>query len=289
MIDLDDAKEKLAELNQSFKEQQERAREEDVEPPAVSEIEAALDALQTALAGSEFDEDQFDELADAAEALIEKFEEKVDDLCEEDDIDEEAHAALLKLQQDTDAGMAGTLEELLAKSDPELIAPFEGVGVPEWAEAAAVITLAVPDEKSQAEALATINMDMAKYNRVQDHFAARMQGDTTFQLSMIYGKAFSEAQANLASAVAPTGESGVSIEKYAEVNAAMSAWSAGGEDVNALLQSEFGYTAATWSQEQMQWTKKLQADPALFKQIEKLDKVFRVKYESADMDDDLSL
>lgn len=292
MAELEDAKETLSDLNEAFQDQKERAKEEDVVMPDITAINEMLRVLNDAINADPFDEDAFDELEQKAEELIEAFEEEIDDLCQDDEMDAKTQARLEALQNSVETSMAGSLEALLAKADPVLIASFEGVDVPGWAMAAAAITSAGQNEKAQAEALARINLDMGKYMRIQDHFTARMQGDTTFQLSMIYGKAFGEAQIKLAeqhdsNPSRSTSTEIVSIEKFAEVGAAMSAWSEGGEDVNAMLQSEFGYTAASWAKEQMVWTKKLKAEPALFEKVNELEVKFKAKYESVDQDDDL--
>lgn len=290
MSELEDAKETYSDLKESYKEQKKRSKEEDVELPDVTEIDKAMLAVKSALDGDSFDEDTFGDLASEAEDLIDELESAIDDLCEDDEMDPETHARLLALQKSTDEGMAGSLADLLASADPTLIAPFEGVDVPGWGMAAALITSAGADEKSQAEALATISMDMGKYNRVQDHFTARMQGDTSFQLTMIYSKAFTEAQEKIANQQdgSSSNDSSVPFEKYAEISAAMSAWSQSGEDVNALLQSEFGYTAASWSTVQMKWSKELKDNLPLFNKFNELEVKYKAKYESSDQDDDLN-
>jgi hypothetical protein len=175
-----------------------------------------------------------------------------------------------------------------AAADPTLLAPFEGCTVETWAQAAVTYAM-VPDPQQQAQRLAALGLDRAKYDRIAAEFMARMQRDVTGAIAGVYAKAFGAAQ----SAVAPaaTGAGGgepCTFDRYCEISGATAAWSDIGADVNAKLTEVFGITAMELSAYGSYWTQKGMADFTILEKQTKLTEQYQQRYQAgADPDADL--
>lgn len=181
--------------------------------------------------------------------------------------------------------------------DPSLMAPVDGVTVEKWAQAAAIMARE-QDPAKQAQALAKLGMDRAKYDRANNEFQARMQRDTTFAIATVYGQAFSSAQGveggfgqgTVDGSAQKLGGEPVSFEKYCEIMGAQAAWGQTGADVNANLKKFFGITAMDFSAYAGYWSTKMQADVNLMlKQVDLMNQ-YQQKYMGAGgQDDDLDV
>jgi hypothetical protein len=190
------------------------------------------------------------------------------------------------------------MQQTAAAADPGLLEAFEGVTVQIWAQAA-VALMNTPDEAGQAQALAGLGMDKAKWDRVNTEFQSRMQRDTTGVISTEYGKAFSGAQGipggggagNVDGSAAQLGGEPVSFEKYSEIAGAQAAWGETGQDVSAMLQQVFGIGVAEISAYGAYWSTKFMADVQLMLKHGELMEKFKEKYMggAGDMDDDIDI
>ncbi|MBW1807045.1 MAG: hypothetical protein JRJ87_02540 [Deltaproteobacteria bacterium] len=189
------------------------------------------------------------------------------------------------------------MQQAAVAADPGLMEPFEGVTIEMWAQAAAGM-LANQDEASQAQMLAGLGMDRAKYDRANNEFQSRMQRDTTGAIATVYGQAFSGAQGitggggagNVDGSAAQLGEEPVSFEKYGEIAGAQAAWGETGQDVTGMLQQVFGIGVSEISAYGAYWSTKFQADVKLMmKHAELMDKYKAQYMGGGGMDDDLDI
>jgi hypothetical protein len=189
-------------------------------------------------------------------------------------------------QEMMDQAMADMKDQQAAAlaADPELVAPFEGITVENWAQAASSM-VSNQEVESQAKALAKLGMDRALYERVNAEMTARMQRDTTGAMATIYGNAFAGAQN-----VDTGGEEPVSFEKYGEIAGAQAAWGEMGADVIANLKKFFDITAVDVSNYGSYWMAKFTADYTLMEKHSDLMDKYKAKYKSGgDLDDDLDI
>jgi len=181
------------------------------------------------------------------------------------------------------------------QADPNLTAPVEGVTVEQWAAASAQIAALAANPTAMAQALAQLGMDKAKYDRINAAFQQKMQGDTTGSIATIFGKAFSQAQGMqggygmgaVDGSAKQLGQEPVSMEKYAEINGAMSAWAEQGADVNANLQQVFGIAPAELSKYGAYWSTKFTSDIQLMQTYGEMLEKYSQRYSGPDLDDDL--
>jgi hypothetical protein len=156
-------------------------------------------------------------------------------------------------------------------ADPNLLAPVEGVSVETYAAIAArqAMGLAGPEF---LQLLAQSGMDAGKWERVSSTWNDRMSKDTSFTITQIYGKAFAGAGQGAYGAAAQAGaqamhgatgavsqkvgggQEPVSLDRYAEIMGAQSAWAKQGLDVNAMLKQVFGMTALDYSNIGTYWS-----------------------------------
>src|SRR5580704_10098386 len=128
--------------------------------------------------------------------------------------------------------------------------------------------------------LAQAGMDAAKWDRVNSEWQRRMSGQAgdmsaTMALLTEYGKAFGMAGQGQhgAAAAANAGQAGAlnqgqgaargepcTLERYAEIMGAQSAWAQQGRDVNSMLQKQFGMTAIDYSNVSQYWSAKIGGD-----------------------------
>lgn len=192
----------------------------------------------------------------------------------------------------TNAAMTARMGQMAAKqaaaaaADPTLLAPVEGISVEVWAQAAVAMTK-LPAGATAADVnkmLATHGMDRAKWDKINDGWMAKMQGDVTGAIATKYGAAFSGAQGATADGPEPC-----TFDKFCEVGAAQAMWAEQGLDVNAQLQKVFGIKATDWSLYGSYWSPRMSTDIAMARKYSELDAKYRQKYRGASMDDDLSL
>lgn len=188
-------------------------------------------------------------------------------------------------------------QQAAASADPGLLEPVEGITVEQWAQAAAAMGSSGGDEAKVARALASIGLDRAKYDRVNDEYQARMQRDTNFVITSIYGKAFSVAQGvaggyglgNADGSVNQLGAEPCTYQRYVEITGAQAAWGEQGMDVNAKLQEVFNMTAMDIAAFGGYWSTRMQADAALMLRYgDDLERA-KEKFKGGGLDDDLSL
>ncbi len=159
----------------------------------------------------------------------------------------------------------------VAKANPELLAPVEGVSVEMYAQLAARMAQGLPQDQLLA-ALAQHGVDYPAWERAQVVWVDRMSKDLSGTITTIYSKAFMSSGsgqfAGAGAASAATGFDGtaakggepISFDRFCEVDGAMSAWSKTGQDVNALLKSQFNMTAADYSMASTWWWSQITAD-----------------------------
>ncbi len=188
-----------------------------------------------------------------------------------------------------------------AAANPELLAPVEGVTIEQYAEISAKAARS-SGASDLAQMLAGYGLDMAKYDRVQKGWTAKMSTDTTGTIAMVFSKAFTSggssavggpqaggAMPGMGGAVgqAPAGAPPVSFEKYCEMSGAMAAWSEQGKDVSAGLKERFGILAADFSNISMYWTQQGMSDLTLFDRQQRLIDHYKAQYAEPDPDADL--
>lgn len=174
------------------------------------------------------------------------------------------------------------------QADPALIAPVEGVTMEQYAQIQA--QAASLSQEQLAALLAQHGMDLAKWSRVSNEWNDRMSKDTTHTLMTIYGQAFTGAGAGQfgaqAQAYAATGFDGsaaggaepMPFERCCEIQGALQAWSATGQDVNAMLAKMFGMNAQDFSAAHTWWLSQLTADVAKFPRYTQLCEHYQAQY-----------
>ncbi len=174
------------------------------------------------------------------------------------------------------------------QADPALIAPFEGVTMEQYAQIQA--QAASLSQEQLAALLAQHGMDLAKWSRVSNEWNDRMSKDTTHTLVTIYGQAFTgagqgqfgaQAQAHAATGFDGTAAGGpepMPFERCCEIQGAMQAWSATGQDVNAMLAKTFNMNAQDFSAAHTWWLSQLTADVARFPRYTELCDQYQAQY-----------
>jgi hypothetical protein len=131
--------------------------------------------------------------------------------------------------------------------------------------------------------------------------------NATYALLAEYGKFFGQAGvgAHGASAAANAAHAGVyqtghsapthepcTLERYAEIMGAQSAWAQQGRDVNQMLQQQFQMTALDWSNISQYWSAKIGTDYRIGAQLGDLMGKYEQRYMAGGgggADDDLSV
>ena len=168
-----------------------------------------------------------------------------------------------------------------ASANQELFAPVEGVDLQMYAGTQAKAATIGNDMGKWSQILAQAGMDQAKWERVSAEWNRRMSGqasadmNATMALLTEYGKFFGQAGQGQygATAAANAGVAGnlndgsgavggepCTLERYAEIGGAQSAWAQQGRDVNAMLSQQFGMNALDWSNISQYWSAKFMAD-----------------------------
>ncbi len=168
-----------------------------------------------------------------------------------------------------------------ASANQEIFAPVEGVNLELYATTQAKAATIGNDMGKWSQILAQAGFDQAKWERVSAEWNRRMSGQATGDMSATmallteYGKYFGQAGQGQygASAVANAGVAGnlndgsgavggepCTLERYAEIGGAQSAWAQQGRDVNAMLSQQFGMNALDWSNISQYWSAKFMED-----------------------------
>jgi hypothetical protein len=167
-----------------------------------------------------------------------------------------------------------------AAANPEILLPVEGIDIQIYATTQARAMGVGNDMGKWAAILAENGMDQAKWDRVNTEWQRRMSGqagdmNATMALMTEYGKYFGQAGQGQygATAAANAGVAGnqnrgqgavgaepCTLERYAEIGGAQSAWAQQGRDVNQMLQQQFGMNALDWSNISQYWSAKFAGD-----------------------------
>jgi hypothetical protein len=150
--------------------------------------------------------------------------------------------------------------------------PVEGVSVEQWAQVQAKIA----GGGNLDALLSQARIDHARWDRVSAEWMARMQTDTTATIATVYGNAFAGAaqgqygaQAAQAAAQGVGGNVGaepIPFERFVEIQEAMGAASAKGQDPTAVLAS-FGLKIVDWSNVGMYWNKRMQQEATKYYEL----------------------
>ena len=176
--------------------------------------------------------------------------------------------------------------------------PVEGVSLEQWAAAQAAIS----QGGSAEEQCNALGVDMPAWDRISAEWNARMSRDTTATIATVYGNAFagagqgqfgasSSALANshVQMGQAPASEAPFPMARWIEVQEAMNAATARGEDPNAVL-AGFGMNAGEWGPAAGWWGMKLASEPQTYMHdYNRLTEKYREKYATEDPDGDLEL
>ena len=202
-------------------------------------------------------------------------------------------AKLDEAQQQMKAQME---EQIAAREASGELDPFEGVSLEQWAASQAALT-----QGSTAEAECNkLGIDLPAWDRVSAEWNARMARDSTATIATVYGNAFAGAGQgqfgassaalagnHLAGGAAPASDEPFPMEKWIEVQEAMSAASAQGKDPQAVL-AEFGMNAGEWGPASGWWAMKFATEShVLMGDYTRLTDKYREKYAVADADDDI--
>lgn len=160
----------------------------------------------------------------------------------------QADPAFMQAMMDVQmARMQGQMDAAAAREG--LLDPIEGVDCETWARLASQIARASGDYH---RILAKAGIDAETYERVQERWMARMRSSSdpmgAAKIAQVYGAAFSAGNAAPADGPEPC-----TLERYAEIMGAMSAWSKEGRDPNAMLRSAFRLTEAQFSDLATYW------------------------------------
>jgi len=167
-----------------------------------------------------------------------------------------------------------------AQANQAIFEPVEGVNLELYATTQAKAATIGGDMSKWGQILAQAGFDQAKWERVSAEWNRRMSGqagdmNATMALMTEYGKYFGQAGQGQygASAAANAGRAGnlndgsgavggepCTLERYAEIGGAQSAWAQQGRDVNAMLQQQFGMNALDWSNISQYWSAQFMAD-----------------------------
>lgn len=197
-------------------------------------------------------------------------------------------------QEYMDAGLKASHRKLQMEqqatvaANPELLAPIEGVSVEMYAQIAARQAQGL-DQAALAALVAQHGLDLATWEKASSGWNDRMSKDTTATIATIYGKAFMGAgQGQFGGAAqAVSGYDGTKagggepmpFERVCEIQGAIQAWSATGQDVNGMLAQTFQMNAAEFSAAHTWWLTQLMADMSRFTVYNDKTAEYQKKYE----------
>ncbi len=181
-------------------------------------------------------------------------------------------------------------------ADSSLLAPVEGITVEVYAACAAAAAQGLSQDEFTA-LIGSHGMDHVMWDRVNAEWTDRMSKDATMTIVQIYGNAFqSSGQGQFGGAAqsaaatrtaapggggAAAGEEPVPFDRLCEIQGAMSAWSATGQDVNAMLKEVFDINALAWSNMSSWWMTKMMADMSLFDTYNAQTEHYEAQYKAA--------
>lgn len=189
-----------------------------------------------------------------------------------------------------------------AAANQELFVPVEGIDLQTYATIQARAASIGGDMGQWGQILAQAGMDQAKWERVSAEWTRRMSGqasgdmNATMALLTEYGKYFGQAGQGQygAAAAANAGVAGhlntgggavgaepCTLERYAEIGGAQSAWAQQGRDVNAMLAQQFGISALDWSNISQYWSAKFMADYRIAARYGELSDYYTQQYMAA--------
>jgi hypothetical protein len=162
--------------------------------------------------------------------------------------------------------------------------PVEGVTLEQWAH----LQAAMAGGGDLDQLLAQARMDRPKWDRVSAEWLQRMSTDTTHTIVTVYGNAFAgasqgqygahAAQAASAGVGGNVGAEPISLERFVEIQEAMSAAHGRGVDANTVL-AHFGMSALDWSNAGMFWSKRMQQEAMKYHELyTKYSDYYRAKY-----------
>lgn len=191
----------------------------------------------------------------------------------------------------------------------ELMAPVEGVSLESYTGIQAQAASLGGDMSQWTQLLASNGLDQPRWERVSGEWNRRMSGQAatdmndTYALLAEYGKLFGQAGQGQfgASAAAnagtqqagagPSGQAPCTLERYAEIMGAQSAWAQQGRDVNAMLKQQFNLSALDWSNLSQYWTSAMMTDYNVAAQVGDLQHQAERQYMAAvqDLDADIQV
>ena len=156
-----------------------------------------------------------------------------------------------------------------------LLDPVEGVTLEQWAGANAKLAGGAPTD----DILKLLGVDAPKWDRVNNEWLTRMRNDTSFTISTIYGKAFTEkAVGNLGGSDQINAES-YTFEQWIELMVAQDVLGKQGRDAQDVLK-DFGLTVTDYTNISSYRNTKMMADLSLAMQMQTLMNQYKIKYES---------
>jgi hypothetical protein len=192
-----------------------------------------------------------------------------------------------------------------------ILEPVEGISLQVYATTQARAASVGNDMATWHQLLAQAGMDAAKWDRVNTEWQRRMSGQAgdmsaTMALLTEYGKAFGMAGQGQygAAAAANAGQAGAlnqgqgaaggepcTLERYAEIMGAQSAWAQQGRDVNAMLHKQFGMTAIDYSNVSQYWSAKIGGDYRIAVRLGELQTHYTQQYmaQGGNFDSDLNV
>lgn len=159
----------------------------------------------------------------------------------------------------------------------DVLEPVEGIGFEDWVKANAKLA----GGKKPEELITQMGIDMPRWDRINNEFLTRMKNDRSFTMSVKYASIFNNAaEGNLPKKKEFT-ENTFSLEKYAEVMAAMEFLGKQGRDAQDILK-DFGLTVVDYSNLGSYWGKKIAFSPfGTGMRFQSLLMEYRGKYEKA--------
>jgi hypothetical protein len=198
-----------------------------------------------------------------------------------------------------------------AAANPAILEPVEGIDIRIYSFTQARAMGCGNDMGKYHALLAEYGMDQAKWDRVNAEWQRRMSGqagdtNATMALMTEYGKYFGMAQQGQfgAAAAANAGQAGnlnhgqgavgaepCTLERYAEIGGAQSAWAQQGRDVNQMLQQQFGMNALDWSNLSQYWSAMIAGDYRIGLRYSELQTHYEQQYKAqgGSFDNDLNV
>jgi hypothetical protein len=167
--------------------------------------------------------------------------------------------------------------------NPGLLAPIEGVTLEQYADLCSRIAGRQVSPQELMQLIAPLRLDVAGWQRVNQGWIARMQGDATGTVTGAYAKAFTDASTRAA------GGEPMTLDLYSEICVAMGAWAKQGKDSSTMLQQTFGVEMSKFVAAGAYWGAKMSTDMAVLGRYTQLQESLKSKYETADADSDLKL